>query len=264
MQRHLYLAPCANERITAELLDALSANLEVARFDPARTAICHSAMNWMGCSSNCGQIRVNNACTASRPGACTFSMADRSSDTGRGAAKLPRNSLYTNSRMSPGQEQRHALRQHRPVPMTPPIGAQPEVEAPVLRPTPGRFLWYCYGGRLPVQNHSWVLHDVTCRTWVLRHFARWMMVIIPVFFVFLAVMPGTFGTRFYIDVAVGGAILMFAFVNILIDTDRRAVRAGYGFSRPGEIRSARGVDRQRLSNHDRRERIAARQARRRG
>jgi hypothetical protein len=39
MQRHLYLAPCANERITAELLDALSANLEVARFDPARTAI---------------------------------------------------------------------------------------------------------------------------------------------------------------------------------------------------------------------------------
>jgi hypothetical protein len=89
------------------------------------------------------------------------------------------------------------------------------------------------------------------------------MVIVPVFVVFLAVMPTSFGTRLYTDVALCGAIFMFALVNILIDTDRRAVRAGYGFSLPGEIRSARGVDRQRVSNHDRRERIADRQARRR-
>ncbi|MCW2494137.1 MAG: uncharacterized protein JWQ77_61 [Jatrophihabitans sp.] len=125
-------------------------------------------------------------------------------------------------------------------------------------------LWYCYGGHLPKTNHSWVLHDVTCRTWVLRHFARWMMVIVPVFCLYLAFMPTSFGTRLYTDFAICGGIFMFALVNILIDTDRRAVRAGYSFNLPGEIRSSRGVDKQRLSNHARRERIAERQARRRG
>jgi hypothetical protein len=139
----------------------------------------------------------------------------------------------------------------------------PNEGLPVLRPTLGRLLWYCYGGRVPEQNHSWVLHDVTCSTWALRHFGRWLMVIIPVFFVYLALMPASFGTRVYTDVAVCGAIFMFALVNIMIDTDRRAVRAGFGFSRPGEIRSARGVDQQRLANQERRQRSADRKARRR-
>jgi hypothetical protein len=89
-----------------------------------------------------------------------------------------------------------------------------------------------------------------------------MMVIIPVFVIFLAVMPAAFATRFFIDIAICGAIFMFALVNILIDTDRRAVRAGYSFNLPGEIRSRSAGDRQRLANHGRRERIAQRQARR--
>ena len=134
---------------------------------------------------------------------------------------------------------------------------------PVVRPGPGRLIWYCYGGHLPARYHSWVLHDVTCRTWVLRHFGRWLMVIVPVFCVFLAVTPTSFGTRLYIDFAISGAIFMFALVNILIDTDRRAVRAGYSFNLPGEIRAARSVDKQRLSSFERRERIAERQDRRR-
>jgi len=91
-----------------------------------------------------------------------------------------------------------------------------------------------------------------------------MMVIVPVFLVFLAFMPMPFGTRLYIDIAICGAIFMFALVNILIDTDRRAVRAGYSFNLPGEIRSRQAGDRQRTANHDRRERIAERRTRRRG
>jgi hypothetical protein len=134
---------------------------------------------------------------------------------------------------------------------------------PILRPGFGRFIWYCYGGTLPEVNHSWVLRDVTCRTWILRHFARWMMVIVPVFFIYFAVVPASFGTRVFTDLAVCGAIFMFAVVNVLIDTDRRAVRAGYGFSRPAEIRSARAVDYQRVTNRARNQRIAERQARRR-
>jgi hypothetical protein len=143
------------------------------------------------------------------------------------------------------------------------LDAGSEVVRPIRRPGIGHFLWYCYGGRLPEENHSWVLHDVTCRTWVLRHFGRWLMVIIPVFLVYIAFMPTPFAIRIYTDIAICGAIFMFALVNILIDTDRRAVRAGYSFNLPGEMRSQEAGDRQRLSNHDRRERIAERQARRR-
>jgi hypothetical protein len=148
--------------------------------------------------------------------------------------------------------------------MTAPIHSEPGTDKPIHRPTLGRFVWYCYGGHLPVQNHSWVLHDVSCPTWALRHFARWMMVIVPVFVVFLAFMPTSFGIRFFTDIAICGGIFMFALVNIMVDTDRRAVRAGYRFSLPSEIRGARGVDRQRLDNRARRQRIADRQTRRRG
>ena len=136
-------------------------------------------------------------------------------------------------------------------------------DQPILRPPLGKLLWYSYGGSLPVEYHSWVLHDVTCRTWVVRHFARWMLVIVPVFFLFITLLPTPFGIRLFTDIAVCGAIFMFALVNILVDTDRRAVRAGYSFNLPGQIRSQRGVDSQRLSNAARRERIAARQSRRR-
>jgi hypothetical protein len=128
------------------------------------------------------------------------------------------------------------------------------------RPTLGRFLWYCYGRSLPAENHSWVLHDVTCRTWVLRHFARWTMVIAPLFMVYIAFMPTPFGIRLYTGFTFSLGIYVMSLVFILIDTDRRAVRAGYEHSQPQAIRTANSVERQRAANHQRRERIAARRA----
>lgn len=137
-------------------------------------------------------------------------------------------------------------------------------DPPMLRPTVGRFLWYCYGGSLPAENHTWVLHDVTCRTWVLRHFARWTMVIAPLFIVYMAFTPTPFAIRFYTGIAFSLAIYVMSLVFILIDTDRRAVRAGYDHSQPQAIRTANSVERQRTDNHQRRERTAARRAARRG
>jgi uncharacterized protein DUF5313 len=128
------------------------------------------------------------------------------------------------------------------------------------RPGPGRFLWYCVGGALPPENHSWVLHDVTCRTWIARHFARWTMVILPVFALYLAVAPLDFSLRLYTGIAVALALYLMAMVFILIDSDRRAVRAGYAYSQPSAVRSANSVARQRAANYQRRERIAARRA----
>jgi len=133
--------------------------------------------------------------------------------------------------------------------------------AQLRRPTLGRFLWYCFGGALPPENHSWVLHDVTCRTWIARHFGRWSMVILPVFAVYLAVAPLDFDLRLYTGIAVALALYLMAMVFILIDTDRRAVRAGYGYSQPSAVRTANSVARQRAANYQRRERLAARRAR---
>lgn len=48
-----------------------------------------------------------------------------------------------------------------------------------VRPGPLRWIWYAYGGRLPDRHREWVLHDITCRTWVLRHFARSLVQISP-------------------------------------------------------------------------------------
>jgi hypothetical protein len=133
-------------------------------------------------------------------------------------------------------------------------------DSPVRRPTLGRFLWYCYGGSLPAENHTWVLHDVTCRTWVLRHFARWTMAIGPFFALYLAFVPIPFGIRLFTGIAFSLGLYVMSLVFILIDTDRRAVRAGYDHSLPQAIRTTNSVQRQRTANHQRRERIAARRA----
>ena len=135
--------------------------------------------------------------------------------------------------------------------------------APLVRPTLRHFVWYCYGGSLPAENHSWVLHDLTCRTWVVRHFARWTMVILPLFLIYLAVVPVRFGVRLYTGITFALAIYLMSLVFILIDTDRRAVRAGYDHSQPSAVRTANSVERQRTANHQRRERLAARRATRR-
>ena len=48
-----------------------------------------------------------------------------------------------------------------------------------VRPDPLRWVWYAFGGRLPARNREWVLHDITCRTWPLRHTARSLVQISP-------------------------------------------------------------------------------------
>jgi hypothetical protein len=135
-------------------------------------------------------------------------------------------------------------------------------EPGIQRPTFPRLIWYCYGGTVPPENRSWVLHDVTCRTWILRHFARWTMVIGPLFLLYLALMPRPFEFRLYTGLTYALAIYLATLVFMLIDTDRRAVRAGYPHSRPQAVRTAHSIARQRESSFQRRERIAQRQARR--
>jgi hypothetical protein len=40
------------------------------------------------------------------------------------------------------------------------------------RPDPVRWLYYAFGGRLGPRFSQWVLHDLTSRTWMVRHLCR--------------------------------------------------------------------------------------------
>lgn len=73
----------------------------------------------------------------------------------------------------------------------------------VRRPNPALWIWYALGGRLPERYREWVLHDVTCRTWVLRHLARSMIHISPGLLFLL--LPGPLWIR---AMAVLGGVLM--------------------------------------------------------
>lgn len=49
----------------------------------------------------------------------------------------------------------------------------------MLRPDPMRWVYFQYRGRLPERYRDWVLHDGTCRTWVLRVFVRSLVQVSP-------------------------------------------------------------------------------------
>jgi hypothetical protein len=142
------------------------------------------------------------------------------------------------------------------------VTGPPDAGQPIDRPNIAQLLWYSIGGSLPRRYSTWVLHDVTCRTWLLRHFARTTLIVVPIFVAYMALMPSSLGVRLITGLTFSGAIFMFSLVNIQVDTDRRAVRAGYGASVPARIRSQQSVQRQGVTNHQRRERIAERRDRR--
>ncbi|HZC53937.1 MAG TPA: DUF5313 family protein, partial [Mycobacterium sp.] len=126
---------------------------------------------------------------------------------------------------------------------------------PIARPGPVNLLWYSLGGSLPKRHSSWVLHDVTCRTWLLRHFARTMLIVLPLFVAYVALAPASLGFRLLTGLTFSGGLIVFSLVTLLIDTDRRAVRAGYGAGLPAQIRTQLSTERQRLASSQRRERI---------
>ncbi|WP_246170203.1 DUF5313 family protein [Pseudonocardia hierapolitana] len=63
------------------------------------------------------------------------------------------------------------------------------------RPGPARWLWYAFGGRLPAAHREWVLYDLTCRTWPLRHLARLLTQLVPVVVILLVLIPGPLWIR---------------------------------------------------------------------
>ncbi|WP_028937443.1 DUF5313 family protein [Pseudonocardia spinosispora] len=113
------------------------------------------------------------------------------------------------------------------------------------RPGPFRWLWYAYGGALPERNRTWVLHDLTCRTWPLRHLIRATVQVAPVIVVLLLVVPGSLAIRL---AAVTAGLLLGLFYSCAYMheiTEHRAAKAGYPVGTAREVQlEASAVERE--------------------
>ncbi|AEA23869.1 DUF5313 family protein [Pseudonocardia benzenivorans] len=114
------------------------------------------------------------------------------------------------------------------------------------RPGPFRWLLYTFGAGLPPEYRDWVLHDVTARTWQLRHLGRTAIQIAPVAVLLFVLIPGQAWVRALAVLA--GLILGFFYsVAYMYETaEHRAVKAGWPLGTAAGVR-----------NEDRAEELAA-------
>ncbi len=78
------------------------------------------------------------------------------------------------------------------------------------RPGVLRWLYYAFGGGLPPRYSQWVLHDLTARTWLLRHLTRTLVQWLPTGL--LALLPGPVLLRVLLPMFVlCGALLVSVF-----------------------------------------------------
>ena len=94
------------------------------------------------------------------------------------------------------------------------------------RPNPFQWTWYAFGGRLPERYREWVLHDVTCRTWVLRHLARTLVQVSPGLLFLL--LPGPLWIT---SLAIFGGVFMALWYSLAYmehTSEHRLAKHGYG------------------------------------
>jgi hypothetical protein len=94
---------------------------------------------------------------------------------------------------------------------------------------PGVFRWllYAVGRPLPPEYREWVLHDVSARTWVLRHLFRTTIQLLPIAVALYLLIPGPAWVR---GCAVLGGLLLGYFYSVAYmyeTTEHRAMKAGY-------------------------------------
>ena len=109
------------------------------------------------------------------------------------------------------------------------------------RPGPVRWLLYAFGRSLPPEYREWVLHDVTARTWVLRHMIRATVQLLPIAVLLYLLIPGPAWVR---GCAVLAGLLLGYFYSgayVYETTEHRAVKAGYPRGTAARIRGRHGA-----------------------
>ncbi|GAA1871971.1 DUF5313 domain-containing protein [Pseudonocardia alni subsp. carboxydivorans] len=97
----------------------------------------------------------------------------------------------------------------------------------IRRPDPLRWLWYAAGGRLPARYRGWVLHDTTCRTWHLRHFARTAALLTLLSVPLALVVPGPLWLRLTALLLGWLVSLQYALFVMEESVEHRVTKAGY-------------------------------------
>ncbi|SFN72172.1 hypothetical protein SAMN05216207_102011 [Pseudonocardia ammonioxydans] len=112
----------------------------------------------------------------------------------------------------------------------------------MTRPNPFRWLAYAFGARLPERYHRWVLHDVTCRTWWLRHLLRTTVQLVPLLLLLYLVVPGPPWVR--LGAIVSGAFIgyFYAMVYVVEASETRVMKAGYPVGAAAATREARRAE----------------------
>ncbi|MGZ4507520.1 MAG: DUF5313 family protein [Blastococcus sp.] len=113
------------------------------------------------------------------------------------------------------------------------------------RPNPVQWVWYALGGGLPRRLSPWVLADTTRRTWIVRHFARAVVQMLPLVVICLVAVPVPFAYR--ASAAFGGLLIGLTFsVAFMTETiEHRAAKAGYPPGTAARLRDER-AERERL------------------
>jgi hypothetical protein len=113
------------------------------------------------------------------------------------------------------------------------------VNAPRPRPGPLRWLGYVFWMPLPARFREWVLYDTTCRTWVLRHIARSVvMAAVPVLALMLF-LPGSTGLRGLTAFVAAACAILFVTLYVNEGTEHRLTQAGYPWGTGERVRGER-------------------------
>jgi membrane protein YdbS with pleckstrin-like domain len=115
----------------------------------------------------------------------------------------------------------------------------------VVRPTPMHWLRYAYLGSVPAENETWVLYDATSRTWVLRHIARYVVLVAPIVIAVLIFLPAPFPLRALSCLTAFLTMMIFYLGFITDSVERRVEKAGYTHGTAARIREKRGLQAQR-------------------
>ncbi|ALE78349.1 DUF5313 family protein [Pseudonocardia alni] len=104
------------------------------------------------------------------------------------------------------------------------------------RPNPLRWLAYVYGAGLPTRHRGWVLHDVTTRTWQLRHLVRTTVQLLPVGVLLFLLIPGPVYVR-ALSVLAGAILGYFYSVAYMYESaEHRVAKAGYPVGHAAAVR----------------------------
>ena len=128
----------------------------------------------------------------------------------------------------------------------------------VVRPNPLQWLRYAYIGTLPERNDAWVLYDATRRTWVLRHFLRYLALIGPIVILVMIFLPAPLSLRAMSCLAAALPMAIFYLAYTVDSLESRVEKAGYPFGTAAQIREQRALDTQRAVAARNRERRIAR------